>query len=78
MSEQKHNFCTHYVVYLYFSMNSMNNLLSYCRLKDSKMRASHTDLPVHSSSKHEGTYKTQKSANNFNLSYILRNYSSLS
>ena len=27
----------------------MNNLLSYCGLKDSKMRASDTDLPVHSS-----------------------------
>ena len=24
----------------------MNNLLSYCGLKDSKMRASDTDLPV--------------------------------
>ena len=40
----KNNFCTH--VNLYFSWNSMNNLLSYCGLTNLRMRASDTDLPV--------------------------------
>ena len=34
------------VVNLYFSGNSMNNLLSYCGLTEAKMRASEKDLPV--------------------------------
>ena len=42
----KNNFCTHQVVNLYFSGNSMNNLLSYCGLNDAKIRASEKDLPV--------------------------------
>ena len=42
----KNNFCTHHVLNLYFSCNSMNNLSSYCGLTDSRMRASDTDLPV--------------------------------
>ena len=46
MSEQKRNFCTHYVVNLDFSMNSMNNLLSHCRFTDAGMRASEKDLPA--------------------------------
>ena len=41
MSKQKKN-----VLNLYFSGNSMNNLLSYCGLSDSRMRASEIDLPV--------------------------------
>ena len=44
--KQKNNFCTQHVLNLYFSGNSMNNLLSYCRLTDARMRASEKDLPV--------------------------------
>ena len=44
--KQKNNLCTRLVVYLHFSWNSMNNILSYCGLTDSRMRASDTDLPV--------------------------------
>ena len=44
--KQKNNFCTQHVLNSYFSGDSMNNLSSYCGLKDSKMRASDTDLPV--------------------------------
>ena len=44
--KQKNNFCTHHVVNLYFSGNSMNNLLSYCGLIDARMRASEKDLPL--------------------------------
>ena len=40
------NICTQHVVYLYFLGNLMNNLSSYCKLTDSRMRASDTDLPV--------------------------------
>ena len=40
------NICTQDVVNLYFSWNSMNNLLSYCGLTDARMRASEKDLPV--------------------------------
>ena len=49
MSKQKqknNNFCTQHVVNLYFSGNSMNNLLSCCGLTDARMRASEKDLPV--------------------------------
>ena len=42
----KNNFCTQHVVNLYFSGNSMNNLLSCCGLTDARMRASEKDLPV--------------------------------
>ena len=42
----QNNICTQYVLNLYFSGNSMNNLSSYCGLTDSKMRASEKDLPV--------------------------------
>ena len=45
--KQKNNFCTQHVENLYFSGNSMNNLLSYCGLTDARMRASEKDLPVH-------------------------------
>ena len=46
MSKQKHDFCTQFDLNLYFSGNSMNNLLSYCGLTDARMRASEKDLPV--------------------------------
>ena len=42
----QNNICTQHVVILYFPGNSMNNLLSYFGLTDSRMRASDTDLPV--------------------------------
>ena len=45
-TKTKKQFCTLYVVNLYFSWNTMNNLLSYCGLTDSRMRASEKDLPV--------------------------------
>ena len=35
-----------HVLNLYFSGNSINNLLSYCGLTDARMRASEKDLPV--------------------------------
>ena len=38
----QNNVCTQHVL----NWDSMNNLLSYCGLADSKMRASDTDLPV--------------------------------
>ena len=41
------NFFTQHAVNLYFSRNSMNNLLSYCGLTDARMRAYEKDLPVH-------------------------------
>ena len=43
---KKNNFCTQHVLNLYFSCNSMNNLLSYCGSTDARMRASEKDLPV--------------------------------
>ena len=46
MSKQKQNFSTQHVLNLYFSGNSMNNLLSYCGLTNARMRASEKDLPV--------------------------------
>ena len=42
----QNNICTQHVLNLYFSGNSMNNLLSYCGLTDARMRASEKDLPV--------------------------------
>ena len=44
--KQKNTFCTQHVLNLYFSGNSMNNLLSHCGLTDARMRASEKDLPV--------------------------------
>ena len=48
MSDQKEktNLCAQHVLNLYFSCNSMNNVLSYNGLIDSRMRASDKDLPV--------------------------------
>ena len=42
----QNNICTKHVLDLYFSRDSVNNVLSYCGLTDSRMRASETDLPV--------------------------------
>ena len=49
----KNNFCTQHVlpnfelgIFMYSTCNAMNNLLSYCGLVDSKIRASDKDLPV--------------------------------
>ena len=38
MSKPENNFCTQHVLNVYFSGNSMNNLLSYCELTDARMR----------------------------------------
>ena len=43
------------------SCNSMNNLSSYCRLTDSRMRASDADLPVIWRSKLKFNFKTSNS-----------------
>ena len=50
----KNNFCTQQVlsmfwngIFMYWTCNSMNNLLSCCGLVDAKIRASDKDLPVH-------------------------------
>ena len=43
---KKNNFCTPLVLILYFSGNSMKNLLSYCELTDARMSSSEKDLPV--------------------------------
>ena len=46
----KTNLCTlQHVLFLYFSYNSKNNLLSYNGLMDARMRASDKDLPVNHS-----------------------------
>ena len=45
-TKTNNNFCTQHVVNLYFWGNSMNNLLSYCELTDTRMRASERDLSV--------------------------------
>ena len=42
----QNNNCTQHVVNLYFSWNSMNNILSYCGLTGARIRASEKDLPV--------------------------------
>ena len=43
----QNNICTQQVVNLYFSLNSMNNISSYCGLTGARMRASEKDLHVH-------------------------------
>ena len=43
---KKNNLCTQHVLSLYFSCNSMNNLLSCDGLIDARIRASDKDLPV--------------------------------
>ena len=39
--------CSELVVFMCWTSNSMNNLLSYCGLVDAKISASEKDLPVH-------------------------------
>ena len=38
--------CSELVIFIYWTRNSMNNLLSYCGLVDARIRASDKDLPV--------------------------------
>ena len=38
--------CSELGIFMYWTCNSMNNLLSYCGLVDAKIRASDKDLPV--------------------------------
>ena len=46
-SEQfMYTICTELVVFMYWTRNSMNNLLSYCGLVDARISASEKDLPV--------------------------------
>ena len=45
--QNKNNFCTQHVMNLNVLRNSKNNLLSYCGLTDSRIRAPEKDLPVH-------------------------------
>ena len=45
-SDIQNNICTQLVLNLYFSGESMNNILSYCGLTDARMKASEKDLPV--------------------------------
>ena len=45
-TQTKINLCTQHVLNLYFSCNSVNNLLSYNGLINTRMRASDKDLPV--------------------------------
>ena len=45
-TKKKYIYCTKHFLNLYFWGNSMNNLLTYCRLTDARMRASEKDLPV--------------------------------
>ena len=53
MSKQKticvHNMfstCSELGIFMYWTRNSMNNLLSYCGLVDGRISASEKDLPV--------------------------------
>ena len=38
--------CSELVVFMYWTINSMNNLLSYCGLVDARISYSEKDLPV--------------------------------
>ena len=38
--------CSELAIFMYWTGNSMNNLLLYCGLFDAKIRASDIDLPV--------------------------------
>ena len=50
-------------IFLYWTCNSMNNLLSYCGLVDAKIRASDKDLPVSSVELNTFPVKSHSSAN---------------
>ena len=39
--------CSELVIFMYWTGNSMNNVLSYCGLVDARISASEKDLPVH-------------------------------
>ena len=39
--------CSELAIFMYWTRNSMNNLLSYCRLVDARISASEKDLPVY-------------------------------
>ena len=39
--------CSELAIFMYWTPNSMNNLLSYCGLVDARISASEKDLPVH-------------------------------
>ena len=45
MSTQKQTW-SELVIFMYWTRDSMNNLLSYCGLVDAKISASEKDLPV--------------------------------
>ena len=66
-TKTKNNFCTQHVLNLYFSGNSMNNLLSYCGLTDARMRASEKDLPVICSRKNTDLSMLKKSSNRISV-----------
>ena len=38
--------CSEFVVFMYWTCRSMNNLFSYCGLVDARIRVSNKDLPV--------------------------------
>ena len=42
-----HTTCSELVIFMFWTHNSMNNLLSYCRLVDARISASEKDLPVY-------------------------------
>jgi hypothetical protein len=44
--QNKNKTCSELVIFIYWTRNSMNNLLSYCGLVDAKTRASDNYLPV--------------------------------
>ena len=44
------------VIFMYWTRNSMNNLLSYCRLVDARISASEKDLTVHGPQKTLGQF----------------------
>ena len=41
-----HTTCSELVIFMYWTGNSMNNLLSYCGLVDARISGSEKDLPV--------------------------------
>ena len=49
--------CSELAIFMYRTRNSMNNLLSYCRLVDARISASEKDLPVQVQQRLIGTFK---------------------
>ena len=60
--------CSELWIFMYWTCNSMNNLLSYCGLVDAKIRASDKDLPVILNS--ERTDETNVCVQRYNLFFI--------